>query len=181
MLTVLFVPKIMTLDLREGDRRYVRVSGWLMVAGGAAQAGLVLTALVVPNIMTRGLRCHGPYARIPLTVAAGGAAQAGLVLTVLFVPNIMTLDLREGDRRFDALMAGNPGAYNGEAVAPQNLSMYERCAPPAAFSLSFRTLVLHPKRSRSPAVARAPRRRSSTGTSGARPPPRAPEARVEGL
>ena len=51
------------------------------------------------------------------------------MLTVLFVPNIMTLDLREGDRRFDALMAGNPAAYNGEAVAPQNLSLYERCAP----------------------------------------------------
>ena len=54
--------------------------------------------------------------------------QAGLVLTILFVPNIMTLDLREGDRRFDALMAGNPAAYNGEAVNPNNLSLYERCA-----------------------------------------------------
>ena len=55
-------------------------------------------------------------------------AQAGLVLTILFVPNIMTLDLREGDRRFDALMARNPAAYTGDAVAPENLSVFERCA-----------------------------------------------------
>ena len=72
-------------------------------------------------------------------------AQAGLVLTLLFVPNIMSLDLREGDRRFDALMAANPGAYTGAAVAPQNLSFFERCAlraeetspPPHAALLSI--------------------------------------------
>ena len=52
--------------------------------------------------------------------------QAGLVLTILFVPNLMSLDLREGDRRFDALMAGNPATYNGDAVAPNNLSLFER-------------------------------------------------------
>jgi hypothetical protein len=52
--------------------------------------------------------------------------QAGLLLTVLFVPNIMTLDLREGDRRFDALMAGTPEAYSGDAVHPKNLSLFER-------------------------------------------------------
>jgi MFS family permease len=51
---------------------------------------------------------------------------AGLVLTIVFVPNIMTLDLREGDRRFDALMAGTPEAYSGPAVAPNNLSLFER-------------------------------------------------------
>jgi MFS family permease len=51
---------------------------------------------------------------------------AGLVLTILFVPNIMTLDLREGDRRFDALMSGNPAAYTGDAVHPKNLSLFER-------------------------------------------------------
>lgn len=53
-------------------------------------------------------------------------AQAGLVLTILFVPNIMTLDLREGDRRFDALMAGTPEAYTGDAVHPKNLSLFEK-------------------------------------------------------
>ena len=52
--------------------------------------------------------------------------QAGLVLTILFVPNLMSLDLREGDRRFDALMAGNPAAYSGDAVHPRNLSLFER-------------------------------------------------------
>ena len=52
--------------------------------------------------------------------------QAGLVLTILFVPNLMSLDLREGDRRFDALMAGNPAAYSGDAVHPSNLSLFER-------------------------------------------------------
>ncbi|CAK0752621.1 hypothetical protein CVIRNUC_002160 [Coccomyxa viridis] len=51
---------------------------------------------------------------------------AGLVLTILFVPNLMSLDLREGDRRFDALMAGNPAAYSGDAVHPSNLSLFER-------------------------------------------------------
>ena len=51
--------------------------------------------------------------------------QAGLVLTVLFVPNIMTLDLREGDRRFDALMVGKPENYTGDATHPKNLSLFE--------------------------------------------------------
>ena len=48
------------------------------------------------------------------------------MLTILFVPNLMSLDLREGDRRFDALMAGNPAAYSGDAVHPSNLSLFER-------------------------------------------------------
>jgi len=52
--------------------------------------------------------------------------QAGLVLTILFVPNLMSLDLREGDRRFDALMQNNPAAYSGDAVHPRNLSLFER-------------------------------------------------------
>ena len=52
--------------------------------------------------------------------------QAGLVLTILFVPNLMSLDLREGDRRFDALMSGNPANYSGDAVHPRNLSLFER-------------------------------------------------------
>ncbi|CAL8462225.1 g1756 [Coccomyxa elongata] len=51
---------------------------------------------------------------------------AGLILTVLFVPNIMTLDLREGDRRFDAFMANKPEAYTGDATHPKNLSIFER-------------------------------------------------------
>lgn len=52
--------------------------------------------------------------------------QAGLILTVLFVPNIMTLDLREGDRRFDAFMVGKPENYTGDACHPKNLSIFER-------------------------------------------------------
>ena len=48
------------------------------------------------------------------------------MLTILFVPNLMSLDLREGDRRFDALMANNPSAYSGDAVHPRNLSLFER-------------------------------------------------------
>ncbi|KAK9906884.1 hypothetical protein WJX75_009747 [Coccomyxa subellipsoidea] len=51
---------------------------------------------------------------------------AGLILTVAFVPNIMTLDLREGDRRFDALMMGKPENYTGDATHPRNLSIFER-------------------------------------------------------
>jgi hypothetical protein len=77
-----------------------------------------------PILLAERLSClSSPCACAPLL-----RAQAGLVLTLLFVPNIMALDLREGDRRFDALMANNPGAYNGAAVAPQNLSFFERCA-----------------------------------------------------
>ena len=52
--------------------------------------------------------------------------QAGLLFTVAFVPNIMTLDLREGDRRFDALMLGKPENYTGDATHPKNLSLFER-------------------------------------------------------
>ncbi len=48
----------------------------------------------------------------------------GLVLTVLFIPNILGVDLREGDRRWEALF--NNGEYTGEAVNPKALSMWER-------------------------------------------------------
>lgn len=78
----------------------------------AVQAGLVLILLFVDLAEPDG--------------AAVSAVQAGLVLTLLFVPNIMSLDLREGDRRFDALIANTPDAYNGDAVAPANLSFFER-------------------------------------------------------
>lgn len=57
---------------------------------------------------------------------SGVCAQAGLIFTVAFVPNIMTLDLREGDRRFDALMMGKPENYTGDATHPKNLSIFER-------------------------------------------------------
>lgn len=59
-------------------------------------------------------------------LTGASSVQAGLVLTILFVPNLMSLDLREGDRRFDALMAGNPANYSGPAVSPNNLSLFER-------------------------------------------------------
>jgi hypothetical protein len=48
----------------------------------------------------------------------------GLVLTVLFIPNILGVDLREGDRRWEALF--NNGEYTGEAVNPKALSLWER-------------------------------------------------------
>jgi hypothetical protein len=48
----------------------------------------------------------------------------GLVVTILFVPNILGLDLREGDVRWQALYRGD--TYNGEAVNPDVLSLYER-------------------------------------------------------
>ena len=55
------------------------------------------------------------------------------MLTLAFVPNLMRLALREGDRRPDALMAGAPAAYAGDAAAPASLSWFERCArgPPS--------------------------------------------------
>jgi hypothetical protein len=49
---------------------------------------------------------------------------AGLILTILFIPNILGVDLREGDRRWEALYNGTE--YTGEAVNPKALSLWER-------------------------------------------------------
>lgn len=51
---------------------------------------------------------------------------AGVVVTVIFIPDITTLDLKEGDKRWLAIVSGNDTVYEGEAVNPKYLSLIER-------------------------------------------------------
>ncbi|GFR43042.1 hypothetical protein Agub_g4047 [Astrephomene gubernaculifera] len=51
---------------------------------------------------------------------------AGVILTFITIPDVTGLDLREGDRRWLAILDGNHDAYHGEAVNPRYLSFLER-------------------------------------------------------
>jgi len=50
----------------------------------------------------------------------------GVVVTLVFIPNITGLDLREGDKRWLAILDGKHDAYTGEAVNPRHLSLVEK-------------------------------------------------------
>ncbi|EFJ43350.1 proton/phosphate symporter [Volvox carteri f. nagariensis] len=51
---------------------------------------------------------------------------AGIILTFFTIPDITGLDLREGDRRWLAILDGHHDYYHGEAVNPRYLSVVER-------------------------------------------------------
>ncbi|GLI58503.1 hypothetical protein VaNZ11_000236 [Volvox africanus] len=51
---------------------------------------------------------------------------AGIILTFFTIPDITGLDLREGDRRWLAILDGHHEYYHGEAVNPKYLSIIER-------------------------------------------------------
>jgi hypothetical protein len=51
---------------------------------------------------------------------------AGLIVTFLLIPDLTGLDLKEGDTRWLAILNGDHGAYDGEAVNPRHLSFVER-------------------------------------------------------
>ncbi|WFD25839.1 hypothetical protein MNAN1_000806 [Malassezia nana] len=51
---------------------------------------------------------------------------AGLFVTLIFLPDTTGLDLREQERYWEHVMAGNREDYHGVAVHPRHLSMYER-------------------------------------------------------
>ena len=42
------------------------------------------------------------------------------------MPDLTGLDLKEGDKRWLAIVAGETDAYDGEAVNPRHLSLLER-------------------------------------------------------
>ena len=48
------------------------------------------------------------------------------MVTYAFIPDITGLDLREGDKRWLAILDGNHDGYSGEAVNPKHLSLFER-------------------------------------------------------
>ena len=59
-----------------------------------------------------------------------GAGLMGVIVTILFIPEISELDLREGDKRWELLKAGEPcTTRNPGSAAPlpftfnQNLSL----------------------------------------------------------
>lgn len=49
-----------------------------------------------------------------------------MILTFVTIPDITGLDLREGDRRWLAILDGHHDIYHGEAVNPRYLSVFER-------------------------------------------------------
>lgn len=51
---------------------------------------------------------------------------AGMVLTYLFLPDTTGLDLKEQERRWQYIRAGQESDYHGIAVHPKHLSLYER-------------------------------------------------------
>ncbi|WFD22738.1 hypothetical protein MEQU1_001414 [Malassezia equina] len=51
---------------------------------------------------------------------------AGLIVTLLFLPDTTGLDLREQERYWEYVMAGNGQDYHGVAVHPRHLSLFER-------------------------------------------------------
>ncbi|KAK9388461.1 major facilitator superfamily domain-containing protein [Lipomyces mesembrius] len=50
----------------------------------------------------------------------------GMLVTILFMPDTTGLDLKEQDRRWQFIRAGNPQDYHGVAVHPEHLSWWER-------------------------------------------------------
>jgi len=50
----------------------------------------------------------------------------GAVITFILIPDITGLDLREGDKRWLAVLDGKHSAYTGPAVDPKHLSLFER-------------------------------------------------------
>ncbi len=48
------------------------------------------------------------------------------MLTLHLALRLVGLDLREGDRRWLAIISGHHDAYTGEAVNPRYLSVFER-------------------------------------------------------
>ncbi|KAG2435777.1 hypothetical protein HXX76_006973 [Chlamydomonas incerta] len=51
---------------------------------------------------------------------------AGVILTLITIPDITGLDLREGDKRWLAILDGHHHLYHGDAIKPRNLSLIER-------------------------------------------------------
>ena len=50
----------------------------------------------------------------------------GLVLTTVFLPDTTGLDLKEQERRWEYIRQGRPELYQGPAVHPRHLSLWER-------------------------------------------------------
>lgn len=59
-------------------------------------------------------------------IISAACGAVGAVVTYLFIPDLTGLDLREGDKRWLAIIDGKHDAYHGEAVNPKHLSLLER-------------------------------------------------------
>lgn len=51
---------------------------------------------------------------------------AGMLVTFVFLPDTTGLDLKEQERRWGYIIAGKADQYNGVAVHPHHLSLWER-------------------------------------------------------
>jgi len=59
-------------------------------------------------------------------IISASCGIVGAVLTYIFIPDTTGLDLREGDKRWLAILDGKHDSYSGEAVNPKHLSIWER-------------------------------------------------------
>ena len=59
-------------------------------------------------------------------IISAACGLVGAILTWIFIPDLTGLDLREGDKRWLAIIDGKMDVYTGEAVNPKHLSLMER-------------------------------------------------------
>ena len=59
-------------------------------------------------------------------IISAACGLVGAILTWIFIPDLTGLDLREGDKRWLAIIDGKMESYVGEAVNPKHLSLLER-------------------------------------------------------
>ncbi|KDD76549.1 hypothetical protein H632_c186p1 [Helicosporidium sp. ATCC 50920] len=57
---------------------------------------------------------------------SGACGGVGVLVTLAFIPDLTGLDLKEGDKRWLAIVEGEHDLYCGPAVAPKHLSAIER-------------------------------------------------------
>jgi hypothetical protein len=84
-------------------------------AAAVGKAGALVAGVVFNLVDDRG--------KFWISAACG---IAGVFCTLIFCPDLTGLDLKEGDKRWLAIIAGEADAYDGEAINPKHLSLIER-------------------------------------------------------
>ena len=122
-------------------------------AAAVGKAGALVAGVVFNHVDDRGKvrhrcgqpRCEGQgatHAVCPLPPQfwiSGICGAVGVIVTYLLIPDLTGLDLREGDKRWLAILAGEQDAYDGDAVrggrwgsGRHSLDGVPRPAPPVA-------------------------------------------------
>ena len=84
-------------------------------SSAVGQAGALIAVAVFPSVSSQ--------EKFTICAACG---FVGAVITWFFIPDLTGLDLREGDKRWLAIIDDKMDTYSGEAVNPKHLSLVER-------------------------------------------------------